>query len=150
MPRAAGLSKMLQLTDTHAHLNDPAFQHDLNEVLDRARTAGVRTIICVGSDLKTSAEAVELAAQREGIYAAVGCIRMKPRARTNKHGRQYACWQAGPRWLPWERLAWIFTIIILLLRYKLPFSGSRFAWPGTWPPIIIHDRMPMKRFTDSM
>lgn len=63
---------MLQLTDTHAHLNDPAFQHDLNEVLDRARTAGVRTIICVGSDLKTSAEAVELAAQREGIYAAVG------------------------------------------------------------------------------
>ena len=96
---------MLQLTDTHAHLNDPAFQHDLNEVLDRARTAGVRTIICVGSDLKTSAEAVELAAQREAFMRPWGCIRMKPKVRTNKHGRQYACWQAGPRWLPWERLA---------------------------------------------
>ena len=60
------------LVDSHAHLNDPKFNGDLEAVLDRARAAGVETIIVPGSDVKSSERGLELAAVNEGLYAAAG------------------------------------------------------------------------------
>ena len=34
-----------RLTDTHAHLNDPQFEHDLDQVLERARAAGATAVL---------------------------------------------------------------------------------------------------------
>jgi len=47
--------------DTHAHLHDPAFDGDLDQVLARAREAGVETIVTVGCDLEDSRRAMLLA-----------------------------------------------------------------------------------------
>jgi TatD DNase family protein len=47
--------------DTHAHIHDPAFSDDLDEVLRRARDAGVETIVTVGCDLEDSEQAMLLA-----------------------------------------------------------------------------------------
>lgn len=58
--------------DSHAHLESPRFDADREAVIARAQEAGVRCIITCGSDLETSEAAVRLAAQFEGIYAAVG------------------------------------------------------------------------------
>lgn len=58
--------------DTHAHLFFPNFNGELDQVLERAKTAGVTKIIVPGTDLATSALAVELANKYEQIYAAVG------------------------------------------------------------------------------
>lgn len=60
------------LYDTHAHLNDEAFAKDLEEVMARAREAGVNRINVVGYDAKSSHEAVALAERFEEIYAVVG------------------------------------------------------------------------------
>lgn len=61
------------LIDTHAHLWFPDFKHDLEEVLARARSAGVEKIIVPGTDIKSSKQSVELAKKYPGlIYAAVG------------------------------------------------------------------------------
>lgn len=60
------------LIDTHAHLNFKAFKKDLNQVLKRAHEAGVEKIIVVGTDLKTSQKAIELAQRYECLYASVG------------------------------------------------------------------------------
>ena len=62
----------LCLTDTHAHLNDPKFSGDLDEVMSRAEQAGVGRMIVCGYDIKTSRGAVGLASRHETIYAAVG------------------------------------------------------------------------------
>jgi TatD DNase family protein len=35
--------------DSHAHLADPAFSGDCDEVIGRARTTGARSIVCIGS-----------------------------------------------------------------------------------------------------
>lgn len=59
-------------TDTHAHLQDKALRSDLGPVLERAREAGVTTIVCVGYDLQSSQEAVQLAQKHSQIYAVVG------------------------------------------------------------------------------
>lgn len=60
------------LIDTHAHLNDPKFADDIDEVLARAGEAGVERIIVCGFDLESSAAAVELATRYDSVYATVG------------------------------------------------------------------------------
>lgn len=61
-----------EIIDTHAHLDDRRFDGDREDVIRRALSAGVRAMLCVGSDLASSRRAVALAEEREFIYAAVG------------------------------------------------------------------------------
>ncbi len=58
--------------DTHAHLDDEVFQADFDEVLTRARHAGITRIISIATDLASSRQAVALAERHDLIYAAVG------------------------------------------------------------------------------
>jgi len=58
--------------DTHSHLQFKVFESQIDEVIDRARKVGVRGIVAVGTDVKSSQKAVELAKQFKGVYAAVG------------------------------------------------------------------------------
>ncbi len=60
------------LADTHAHLDFDDFEADREEVIRRARTAGVQYIINPGADLESSRRAVALAETHEDIFAAVG------------------------------------------------------------------------------
>jgi TatD DNase family protein len=60
------------LFDTHAHLHFPEFAADLREVLQRAREAGVRFLLTIGTDVEDSRQAVALAEQHPEVYAAVG------------------------------------------------------------------------------
>jgi TatD DNase family protein len=62
----------LHVVDTHAHLDMPEFDTDRAAVIERAAQAGVKTIVTIGIDLKSSLEAVELAHGYPGVYAAVG------------------------------------------------------------------------------
>ncbi|MCL4463922.1 MAG: TatD family hydrolase [Firmicutes bacterium] len=62
----------MNLIDTHAHLTDNRFAHDMEDVLLRAKESGVRAIINVGYDLPSSRRSVALAAKREQLFAAVG------------------------------------------------------------------------------
>ena len=52
-----------ELIDSHAHLDDPAYDADRDEVLARARAAGVRQIVVIGSggDVATARRAIEIA-----------------------------------------------------------------------------------------
>jgi len=63
---------VIELFDTHAHLQFPEFAADLDDVLARARGAGVTQLVTVGTDVETSRAAVELAARDPDIFAAVG------------------------------------------------------------------------------
>lgn len=62
----------MSLIDTHAHLDFSRFDADRPAVIERARAAGVAAIVNVGTDLASSRRAVNLAAQYEAVYAAVG------------------------------------------------------------------------------
>ncbi len=59
--------------DTHAHLWWPTYVEDLDEVLARAKVAGVNQIVVPGTDIESSKKAIELAKKYPGfLYAAVG------------------------------------------------------------------------------
>lgn len=60
------------LFDTHAHLHFPDFAADLPDVLVRARGAGVRGMLTIGTDPETSQAAVDLAGREADVWAAVG------------------------------------------------------------------------------
>jgi len=62
----------LNLFDSHCHLEDQSYLADLDDVLKRARSAGVRSMMTVGTDLEASRRAVSLASMHPGVFAAVG------------------------------------------------------------------------------
>ncbi len=61
-----------ELFDTHAHLHFPEYADDRAAVLARARTAGVRGMVTIGTDLATSQAAIALAAEEPDVWASVG------------------------------------------------------------------------------
>lgn len=60
------------LTDTHTHLNAPQFDHDREEVIERARQSGVSRIINIGFNRETIPTSIELTQRYDFIYTAVG------------------------------------------------------------------------------
>jgi TatD DNase family protein len=60
------------LFDTHAHLHFPEFAEDLPAVLERARTAGVKGLVTIGTDVETSQAAITMAGREADVWAAVG------------------------------------------------------------------------------
>ena len=67
-----GVARLFELVDTHVHLTDFRFAHDLPEVLSRARDAGVVQFVCVGYDIESSEEGLKLASACPDMVAAVG------------------------------------------------------------------------------
>src|SRR3989338_8159867 len=57
--------------DSHCHPQFPQYNKDREEVIARAKDADV-SMICVGTDLETSKQAIELAQKTEGMWATVG------------------------------------------------------------------------------
>lgn len=60
------------MIDTHTHLNFKAFESDWRQVVERSVRAGVETMVVVGTDLKSSQRAVEMAEESEALYASIG------------------------------------------------------------------------------
>ena len=60
------------LFDTHAHMDDRAFDADRAELLSSLKGAGVQLLMNPGCSLASSRNAAALAAQYDWIYAAVG------------------------------------------------------------------------------
>ncbi|MBN1643487.1 MAG: TatD family hydrolase [Dehalococcoidales bacterium] len=62
----------LSLIDTHAHLDMKDFTADCDAVVARAVDAGVDKILTAGTDVKSSARAVDLSQKYPQVFAAVG------------------------------------------------------------------------------
>jgi len=62
----------MELIDSHCHIYGKEFTQDLAPMLDRAKEAGVNTMIAVGADLESSVEACRLAEAHDQIYCSVG------------------------------------------------------------------------------
>jgi len=64
-------SQALKLIDVHSHLHFPPFDSDRAEVFARMAERNIGTIL-VGTSMETSRSAVEIAAQYDNVWAAVG------------------------------------------------------------------------------
>jgi TatD DNase family protein len=73
--------------DSHAHLDDPAFDPDRDAVIDRAREAGLRYILAIGggSGPDDLASSIPIAERHDWIYATVGIHPHEARRAEEKH-----------------------------------------------------------------
>jgi TatD DNase family protein len=60
------------LVDSHCHLNDKKFDKDRDAVIQRAREAGLTAMVCIGYDMESSRQAVDIANSHDGVYATIG------------------------------------------------------------------------------
>lgn len=60
------------LIDTHAHLDETAFENSLEEVLENAKVQQLRNILTIGTTLQSCHRAIALANGFPQLYAAVG------------------------------------------------------------------------------
>lgn len=63
---------MMQLVDTHCHLDDPRYDEDRQDVLRRAWSNNVAFLVNASSDVVSARQAVALAERDDRIFAAVG------------------------------------------------------------------------------
>lgn len=64
--------EQIHLIDTHAHLDMPEFEADLPQVIQRAKEAGVSTILTVGIDPASCRKVIEIAETYPDIFAILG------------------------------------------------------------------------------
>ncbi len=62
----------LVLIDTHAHLDFGRYKKDRKQVIERAVKEGIKYIVNIGADLKSSKRSVEMARLYPNIFATVG------------------------------------------------------------------------------
>jgi TatD DNase family protein len=77
------------LVDSHAHLQDERFATDLEEVLDRARDAGIERIMVPGWDLASSEAALRLAERHAPLIAAAVGVHPHHAAAIDEAGWQH-------------------------------------------------------------
>jgi len=85
-------TEIIELVDTHTHLNDDKFADDVPDAVARARAAGVRRCINMGDTLESSKKAVELAHAYEGLFAGVGIHPEEAHELTADDDAQLAKW----------------------------------------------------------
>ena len=88
---------MIELVDTHTHLNDKKFAGQEAAVIERARENGVTRFINMGDTLASSEKAVTLAAAYEGVYAGVGIHPEEAFPMTSREDDILAAWTEQPR-----------------------------------------------------
>jgi len=64
---------VIELVDTHAHLQEPEFARDVDEVIERAVAAGIVAIIVPAVDAESARRGVSLARRFDGVFATAGC-----------------------------------------------------------------------------
>ncbi|MBP9820666.1 TatD family hydrolase [Candidatus Saccharibacteria bacterium] len=63
---------MINFVDTHCHMHEADYALPKKEARARANAAGVTKIICVGTDVKTSQEAIRYANKTDDTWATIG------------------------------------------------------------------------------
>ena len=90
---------MIELFDSHCHVDEEKFDADREEALARMRERGITRFAVIGSDMASSRRSADFAACHEGCWAAVGV-----------HPHEAKGWQEGDEerltaWLKEDRVA---------------------------------------------
>ena len=63
---------MPSLVDSHCHINFDPLGDEVDQVIERARDAGVDHMLCVSVDMEAYPEVQALAREHDNVFASVG------------------------------------------------------------------------------
>ena len=97
----------MHIVDSHAHLEMEQFDMDRAEMLERARMAGVRALLAIGSGSSPTDKldaAIPFAEQHDWIYATVGIHPHDANTATDDHFAQLEKLARHPKVLAWGEM----------------------------------------------
>jgi TatD DNase family protein len=96
----------LEIIDSHAHLEFPQFDEDRDAMLERARAAGVETLLAIGSGTGPDRlnAAIPFAEQHDWIYATVGIHPHEAKLATEEHFQKLGELAKHPRVIAWGEM----------------------------------------------
>jgi TatD DNase family protein len=97
----------MKIIDSHAHLEMSQFDDDRAAMLDRARDAGVETLLAIGSGTSPAERldaAIPFAEQHDWIYATIGIHPHDAAEATEEHFAQLDELSRHPRVLAWGEM----------------------------------------------
>lgn len=103
-PSDASPAGGLDLVDSHAHLDMPEFDADRDAMLERARDAGVRTLLAVAVNPDALDAALPFAERYDWIYAAAGVHPQEAKLATPAHYEKLTRLAQHPRFLAWGEI----------------------------------------------
>jgi len=96
----------LEIIDSHAHLEFPQFDQDRAGMLERARAAGVQTLLAIGSGTGPDRlnAAIPFAEEYDWIYAAIGIHPHEAQLATEEHFARLDELAKHPRVIAWGEM----------------------------------------------
>jgi TatD DNase family protein len=96
----------LKIVDSHAHLEFPEFDDDRAAVLERARAAGVETLLAIGSGTGPHRldAAIPFAEEHDWIYATIGIHPHEAKQATEDHFARLEELARHPRVIGWGEM----------------------------------------------
>lgn len=96
----------MKIVDSHAHLEFPQFDDDRAAVLERARAAGVETLLAIGSGTGPHRldAAIPFAEQHDWIYATIGIHPHEAKEATEEHFARLDELAQHPRVIGWGEM----------------------------------------------
>jgi TatD DNase family protein len=96
----------MELIDSHAHIDFPQFAEDRDAMLDRARAAGVSTLLAIGSGPGPEKLdcAIPFAEQHDWIYATVGVHPHESKDVAPQHLEELSKLAKHPRVIAWGEI----------------------------------------------
>ena len=131
------------LVDSHAHLEFPQFDADREQVIARAREAGVATILAIGSGSGPQAleVGIELATKYDWMLASIGIHPHEARLATEAHYARLAELARHPRVVAWGEIGLDYhydhsprEVQVTVFRQQLELAREASL------PVIIHCR----------
>ena len=90
--------------DTHAHLDDPAYTEDFQEVIARMKLSGISRVTNVGCDLPSSERSAQLAQDFDFIYATIGIHPHNAEGVTDETWERLVLMSKQPKVLAWGEI----------------------------------------------
>jgi len=129
------------LIDSHAHLEMEEFDHDREQMLERAVKGGVTRTITIGTDLPSSAKAVELATKYDFLFSAVGCHPHNAKECDKGTLRELEKLASGPRVVAWGEIGLDFFKLYSEREEQIVSFQEQLDLACRLDlPVIIHDR----------
>jgi TatD DNase family protein len=94
----------LLLVDSHAHLDDSAFDADRDQVLQRAHEVGVSAILAIGCNIHALDAPAKIAARHDWVYCAAGVHPHEAKLATQSHYDTLDRLAQQPKCLAWGEI----------------------------------------------
>jgi TatD DNase family protein len=127
--------------DTHAHLDDPVYTEDFEEVAARMKAAGISRVTNVGCDLPSSERSVQLAQDYDFIFAAIGIHPHYAKGTTDETWAKLLLLAKQPKVLAWGEIGLdYYRDLSPRLIQKEIFIQQIVLANEVGLPIVIHER----------